>query len=72
MDSLSIGDKVKLVTAFPGMHPTLKQHMQDGHIARILRTSVTDGPTRYLVKFDQTDAMYGLHWLAPAVLESAG
>lgn len=69
MERLSVGDRVKLVSAFPGMHPTLLQHMQQGNIAKILRESVSSGPMRFLVKFDASDAMYGLHWLSPKVLE---
>ncbi len=69
MERLTVGDRVKLVSAFPGMHPSLLQHMQEGHIARILRESVSSGPVRFLVKFEHSDAMYGLHWLSPMVLE---
>ena len=72
MECLSVGDRVRLISSFPGMHPTLKEHMDGGHIARILRTSVSQGPVRFLVKFEHTDAMYGLHWLSPRVLELAG
>ena len=68
MERLSVGDRVKLVLTFPGMHPSLHQHLEAGHIASILRESVSGGPPRFLVKFDDTDAMYGLHWLSPSVL----
>lgn len=70
MEQLAVGDRVRLVVPFPGMHPSLKHHMESGHVASVLRMSVTEGPVRYLVKFDETDAMYGLHWLAPGVLEA--
>jgi|GEM_PF-2909571 len=69
MERLMVGDRVRLVSSFPGMHASLLQHMQEGHVAKILRESVSGGPVRFLVKFDISDAMYGLHWLSPMVLE---
>lgn len=69
METLSIGDLVRLVSSFPGMHPSLHEHIEGKHTARILRMSVSSGPVRFLVKFEKTDAMYGLHWLSPAVLQ---
>jgi len=70
MECLSVGDIVRLVSPFPGMHPTLREHLEGAHTGRILRMSVSAGPVRFLVKFEKTDAMYGLHWLSPAVLQA--
>jgi len=70
MECLSVGDLVRLVSPFPGMHPTLREHLEGAHVGRILRMSVSKGPVRFLVKFEKTDAMYGLHWLSPAVLQA--
>lgn len=70
MECLSVGDLVRLVSPFPGMHPTLREHLEGAHVGRILRMSVSAGPVRFLVKFEKTDAMYGLHWLSPAVLQA--
>src|SRR5690606_28914353 len=71
MECLSVGDLVRLVSPFPGMHPTLRAHLEGAHTGRILRMSVSAGPVRFLVKFEKTDAKYGLHWWAPGVLQGA-
>lgn len=67
MAKFSVGDRVRITRRLRGMHRSLRWHMELGHEARVLR--VRWGlPTRLLVRFDETDAMYGMHWVSVDVV----
>jgi hypothetical protein len=42
--------------------------MSLGHIAEVIRYSNPGKTNRVLVRFEQTDPLFGIYWLRPTVL----
>lgn len=66
--SFTVGERVKIAREFPDMHQFLREHMCRGDVAEVIRYSSPGKAERVLVKFEQTDPMFGIYWLKPTFL----
>lgn len=71
MNNFMVGERVKIASEFPNMPDFLREHMSLGHIAEVVRCSNPGKASRVLVRFDQSDPLFGIYWLRPAVLSAA-
>ena len=68
MQQFAIGERVKIAQEFPDMHEFLREHMERGDTAEVIRFSNPGKIERVLVKFEQPDPIFGIYWLKPTVL----
>ncbi|MBQ0755020.1 MAG: hypothetical protein KBT87_03895 [Gammaproteobacteria bacterium] len=68
MNDFMVGERVRITAEFPNMPEFLREHMSLGHIAEVIRYSNPGKTNRVLVRFEQTDPLFGIYWLRPTVL----
>lgn len=71
MQQFNIGERVRIAREFPDMHEFLREHMSRGDVAEVIRFSSPGKSERVLVKFEQSDPMFGIYWLKPGILSAA-
>jgi hypothetical protein len=70
MNDFMVGERVRIASEFPNMPEFLRQHMSQGHTAEVIRHSNPGKTNRVLVRFEQTDPLFGIYWLRPTVLSA--
>lgn len=71
MNAFMVGERVRIASEFPDMPNFLREHMSLGHVAEVIRYGSRGTTNRVLVRFEQTDPLFGIYWLQPSVLATA-